>query len=498
MCAPVPRPGRVPAWAGRAAVAVLLVAAGAAAGAGALWKFGPQPGSTKPDSDAKNEKAEKADNVVKFAESRWASAGVRVEPAGYGPFTERVWRTGRLTLDESKVAHVAPMVEGLVRAVDVRLGEDVKAGQVLARLDSKEVGQAKLDLVKARLVADAARVQYEWTTAASKNAAELIDAMARGTPVADIDAKFKDRPIGELRQQLVSAYSKRLLTQATYKAADAPESRGSIPQSTLIRLKSEAEAAEAAFLAACEETRYQTGQQARAAEQKLREARTAEALGKTQLLMLGFPKDAPDRADPVAEGADVALYPIKAPFAGTVIELHAVRAERVGPQHEMFRLADLSALWLQADVPQRDVPLLKGLGGGKVRFREPDGGPVREADVFYTGDVVEPGTRAVALRATVPNPDRALKPGMFVEVELARPGREAVQVPAAAVQRQGTQAFVFVHTGGDEFRRVDVKLGHTAGDAVEVIEGLEKGQPVAVAGGFVLKSELMKDQIVGE
>jgi RND family efflux transporter MFP subunit len=354
--------------------------------------------------------------------------------------------------------------------------------------------------VKARLAADAAQVQYDWTANAHKNAAELVEVMAKGTPIADIEARFKNRTVGELRQQLISAYSRRLQAKAHYAAADGPDSRGAVPQSTLLKLKADAEAAEAAFLAAGEEARYQTGQQVRAAEQKLREARTAEAIGKTQLLMLGFPKAAADKADPVAEGPDVALYPIRAPFAGTVIEQHAVLGERAGPQVQMFKLADLSTLWLHADIHQRDIPLLRGLAGGKVRFREPDAPPAaaREADVLYTGDVLDAGTRAVALTAVVPNPDRALKPGMFVEVELTRPGRDAVQVPAAAVQRQGTQAFVFVHAGGDEFRRADVKLGQTSGDVVEVVEGLEKGQPVAVAGGFVLKSELMKDQIVGE
>jgi multidrug efflux pump subunit AcrA (membrane-fusion protein) len=67
-----------------------------------------------------------------------------------------------------------------------------------------------------------------------------------------------------------------------------------------------------------------------------------------------------------------------------------------------------------------------------------------------------------------------------------------------AIQRQGTQPFVFVHRGKGEFRRVDVKLGRTSGGTVEVVEGLGQGQPVVVAGGFILKSELLKDQMAGE
>jgi RND family efflux transporter MFP subunit len=501
MSAPVNRPAgfKIPSWTRSVGGAALLLAAGAAAGAGGYWKYGPRPAPPEPETAAAAPKAA-AEAVVRLAESKWPAAGVRIEPAASGPFVERVWRTGRVALDETRVAHVTPVVEGLVRKVEVRLGQEVKAGDVLAYLDSREVGQARLELVKARLAADTARVQYEWTATASKNAADLVEAMAADVPVAEIEGRFKNRTIGDLRHQLVSAYSRRLLAKANHAAADAPNSRDSVPQSTLARLRAEAEAAEAAFLAACEEARYQTGQQARAAEQKYREAHTAESLARTQLIVLGFPKAEVEKAVSVAEGADVALYPIRAPFAGTVIEQHAVLAERVGPQSQMFRIADLSTLWLHADIPQRDLSLLRPLGDGKVRFREPGApdGAIREADVLYTGDVVETTTRAVALTAVVPNPDRALKAGMFVEVELARPGREAVQLPAAAVQRQGTQAFVFVHAGGDEFRRADVRLGRTSGEVVEVVEGLERGQSVAVAGGFVLKSELMRDQMVGE
>ncbi len=490
---------RVPRWCRTAVWSVVLLAAGAAACYAALRALGVRPQTDGPAAPASP--AAKADDapVVRLPEAKWPSIGLRIEPAAYAPFTERVWRTGRLALNESRVAHISPMVEGLVREVKVRLGQDVRAGDVLAVLDSREVGQSKLDLVKTRTAAEFARVQDDWTRTASRNAAELVEAMAGGLPVAEIEKRFRDRPIGDLRQQLVTAYSRRFQTRSHYEAADHPDARGAVPQATVIRLKADFEAAEAAFRALCEEVKYQTGQQVRAAEQKLREARTAEALSRTQLLMLGYTQDEVDRMDPITEGPAVSLYPIRAPFAGTVIQQHAVLAERVGPQVQMFQLADLSTLWLQADVPQKDIDLTRALAGGKVRFRwSDDPKAVGDGAVFYTGDVVDKATRSVALTATVANGGRALKPGMFIEVELTRPGRDAVQVPAAAVQREGATPFVFVHRGGDEFRRVDVRLGRESGGVVEVVEGLEAGQPVVAAGGFILKSELLKDQMAGD
>lgn len=453
--------------------------------------------SASPDASLTNRPGE--DAIVRFAQSKWPAAGIRVDPAVSAPFTERAWRSGRLALDESRIAHISPIVEGVVREVKVRLGRNVTAGEVLAVLDCREVGQAKLELVKARLAAEYARTQQAWTRSTSLGAVELVAAMTAGTPLAEIEKRFRDRPIGDLRQQLVTAYSRQVQTKAHYEAATQPGTQGAIPESTLIRLRADEEAAEATFRALCEEVKFQSGQLVRAAEQKLREAETAESLARSGLMMFGYSREEVAAMDPIVEGPKVSLYPIRAPFAGTVLSQHAVLAERVGPQIQMFQLADLTTLWLQADVPPRDVPLVRQATGHALRFRiGEDGGPAREAEVFYTGDVVDKDTRAVALTAAVPNPDRALKPGMFVEVELTRPGGTVVQIPESAVQRQGTQAFVFVHVGGDEFRRVDVKLGRSSGGNVEVVAGLQAGQPVVVAGGFVLKSELFKDLIAGE
>ena len=443
--------------------------------------------------------AEKSEpGVVRLPEERWTACGIRVEPAGYAPLTECVWRSGHLTLDESRIAHLSPTVEGMVREVKVRLGQDVKAGDVLAILDAREVGQAKLDLVKARLATKYAQAQHDWTQATGEAATELVEALGKEEPMNQIESRFKSRPIGDLRQQLMTAYSRRRQAKTHYEAVTLPDSQGVVPQSSVVRMRADFEAAEAAFRAVCEEARFQTGQQVRASEQKLREAQTAEALARSTLMMLGYSREEVDAMDPIAEGNAVSHYPIRAPFGGTVIEQHAVLAERVGPAIQMFKIADLAKLWLHVDVPQKDVPFLRKLSGATVRFKTGSGDAVQNAEVFYTGDVVDASTRTVTLTATVSNPDRALKSGSFVDVELTHPGPAAVQVPLAAVQRDGTQTFVFVHLGGDRFRRVDIGLGRTTAGIAEVTEGLQTGQPVAIAGGFVLKSELFKDQMAGD
>ncbi len=491
---------RVLTGARRLALSLALIGAGAILGyAGLRWTGGAVPPAHAAETPTETPEAKGEKGIVRMPEARWPVAGIRIASAGYAPFTEHLQRTGRLTLNETRMAHLAPLAEGVIREVKVRLGQDVRAGDVLAVIDSREVGQVKLELARARLASATAEARHAWTQQTSRNAGELVAAMTAGTPLTDLENGFKNRPIGDLRQQLVTTYSRWVQARTKFQTVSQPSLQAVLPKTNLIRTRSEYEVAGAAFRALCEEVAFQAKQQVRTSEAGVRDAQTAEALARARLLMLGYTAREVNALDPVAEGAAVSLYSIRAPFDGTIVEQHAVLAERVGPDLQMFRLADLSTLWLRADIPQKDLALIHGLAGGKIRFRTADGaGTDRQGVVFYTGDVVDEQTRTVPLTATVANPGRDLKPGVFVEVELEQAGAMAIQVPETAIQRDGAQPFVFVHEEGDAFRRVDVTIARTSGGVAEVARGLQPGQPVVVAGGFVLKSELFKDQMAGD
>lgn len=433
-------------------------------------------------------------SVIRFAKGKWPAAGVVLQPAEYAPFVERVWRTGVIGLNADRVAHIAPLVEGVVREVPVRLGQDVKAGDVLAVIDSKEVGQAKLELVRSRLALDFATAQRERARTIGANAEALLQALAERMTISDIDRRFSDRDLGEWRKQLVTAYSQLLHTRTRFENVRDLEKAGSISAENFRQIKTDYEAADATFQALREDIKFESRQQIRAAEQKLREADTAQTLTMTHLLMMGFTQKEVEGLNPVAEGQGVSHYPIRAPFAGTIVGKHATLSERVGPDFQMFQLADLSTVWVDADIHEADLALLQGLNGRKVQFRAShDQQVLADAKVFYTGDLVDKATRTVALQAVSDNPDRRLKPGMFIEVQLTRgDGVPVLQIPAAAVQQFENQTFVFVHESGDAFRRVGVSPGRNSGAFVEVTGGLKAGDAVVVQGAFALKSEMLR------
>lgn len=474
---------------------VFLVGSG-----GLYWMVFHGPLARKTNPETQQEKEETTpENMVRFDPDRWQVSGIELGKIEKKPFVQRVWRTARLGVDETKIAHLSPVVEGLLREVRVRLGQRVEATQALAVMDCREVGQAKLELVKVKMALEFAQSQYDRTQQSTRNALAMVEAMLANTPIVDIENQFRDRPIGDLRQQLMTAYSRRLQAKSQYDSLVRPESRGAVSEATIVKVRSEYETTESAYRALCEETKNQGKLQILASEQKLREAQNAHALARVQLMMFGYQPDEVDKMDPLREGSAVSLFPIRAPFSGTIIEQHAVIAERVNPNHQLFQLADLNRLWLQANLYEGDLPFVNGLVGKKVRFRTTvPGSPQGEAEVFSVGGAIDPTTRTLPIIASVDNSAGQFKAGMFAEMELTQLSGETIVLPLEAIQRDGREAFVFLQEGKDLFRKTPVTLGRESEGMQEILGGIENGTTVVLKGGFILKSEMLKELIAGE
>ena len=489
-------------------LALLLVYGLAAVGVGAAAMYtvtqtfsfsGSAPGSSAGLNDSgegnvgEERKEEGESNLVELPRQKWSVAGLRVQPVEPGSLGQSLWVTGKLTVNEDRLAHIYSLVEGLVYTVNVRFGQDVKQGDVLAVVGSKEVGATKLALYGDRLKADFAKVNSEWNSKINQNTQELIAVLRKEPPITELEQWFVDKPMGEYRQQLISAYANLYKSQADYQRLKPLTDQGITAGKQALAAKAVFEADRATFLALLEQLKFTAWQQALRSEQELQQAERSVAVDRSQLYILGYHASDLANIDPVTEGESISHFEIRAPFSGTVIGKNVVLAERVGPDTELFQLTDLSTVWLQADIYQKDLPKLETLGD-TLRFRAPSSDHEHEAKVFYLGDVLDPKTRTIRLTAVVDNPDRHLKPGMFVEVALpAETLRDVLSVPAAALQEIDGQTILFVYKGGDRFERRNVSVGATSDDRVQILAGLKPGESVAVAGGFALKSEMLKE-----
>jgi cobalt-zinc-cadmium efflux system membrane fusion protein len=186
---------------------------------------------------------------------------------------------------------------------------------------------------------------------------------------------------------------------------------------------------------------------------------------------------------------------ITAPFAGRVISRNVTRGEIVDQHKRLFTVADLSDVWVVGSVPEKDVQFIrKDQQVEVVAAAYPHA--LFPGKITYVADVLDPATRSMRLRVTVPNPDKVLKPEMFALVLVygaAMP--DVVTVPLAAVQNGGIDPVVFVRRDDRQFEARAVKVGEESGEVVVIHDGLQAGEQVVTKGAFVLKSEAEKYNI---
>ena len=476
-----------------------LIVLGAVAGILLSRQF-PQlsAGSNATQTAAEPPKLESQQQIVTLAPERQAALGIETTTIKAKPFVSRIWRTGRIVLNNDRIAHICPLAEGIIREVRVALGQRVAEGDILAVIESRDLGQAKLDVYKAQMALATEREIVARTRMTTANAEELLRLLMAETPLPEIEKQMANKPIGEWRQQLLSAYTRRKQLRA--QLASQKASGGAIPEATILKTQAEADAAEASYIALHEELKFQTKNLVRQAELKLKDAETTLDVAKAKLLMLGLTLKEVEALDPIAEGAAVSHMIVKAPFAGTIIEKHAVRSERVSPQSQIFVLADLETVWVQADLFEADLPLVRGLKNSQVVFRSRLAGvEERSATVVNTGDLIDPESRTLTLTAEASNRDRMLKPGMYIEVGFDNDDQmPTIVLPGTAIMQHGNNTFVFVKTGDNEFQPRSITLGRRGGEEVEVTAGLREHERVVIRNGFVLKSVLLKDEMVGE
>ena len=191
--------------------------------------------------------------------------------------------------------------------------------------------------------------------------------------------------------------------------------------------------------------------------------------------------------------ADPALFPVRSPIDGQVLDRRAVIGKYADPVSAMFVVADLSRVLVIVHAFERDAVNVKP---GTVAHVTLAARPGEEFDgrVTQVGQQVESGSRTLPVRIALANRNGLLRPGMSanVRLELGGTGRRLLTVPADALQRVGDRWLAFVPRNEHEFEMRPIGRGRDLGNDVEVVSGLRAGEPVVVEGAFLLKAEAEK------
>lgn len=180
-----------------------------------------------------------------------------------------------------------------------------------------------------------------------------------------------------------------------------------------------------------------------------------------------------------------AIFSLNSPIQGVVVERNGTIGATVGTDANVFKIIDISSVWIDANVFEKDLERVRM--GQPVKVSVPAfPGVTFSGKVILVNSVVDPETRTVKVRTEVPNPGGRLKPDMFANVEIITDlHRTAISIPQTAVLNDGGKTVVFV-ADGSGFKKVVVTAGIQSNDRVEIIEGLAAGDKVVVKGNYLL------------
>ena len=190
------------------------------------------------------------------------------------------------------------------------------------------------------------------------------------------------------------------------------------------------------------------------------------------------------------EGKATRTLTLYSPASGVVLEKAAMQGMRFMPGEPLFKIADLSAIWLLADVFEQDLALVHVGQSVKISV---DAYPEKELTgrIAYIYPTVTPETRTAKVRVELANPSGMLRPDMYASVQLASGHDKAktLTVPDSAVIDSGTRQLVLVQRAEGLFEPREVKLGMRSDGYVEVLQGLSAGENVVVRANFLIDAE---------
>ena len=377
---------------------------------------------------------------IQFADQEAVEkAGIDIRLAERRPVTESLVASGEIVYDPNRVTHLAPRASGTIWRVEKSVGDHVRAGDVLALVDSADVGRAKSELIQAV-------AELELAAKTVTRLASLQDAVA-GARLQEAEAsRSKARAaVGKAMQVLVNLNLPITLGDIQNKS---PEEVGS-----LIRF-------------------------------------------------LGVPRELADTLDPERTTANLLpVIAPRDGIVARRPEGVAVVGEVVDMSRPLFTIVDTSRMWLHLDVPMEDSRYVRP--GQKVIFRPDGTSQEYTGAVTWIDTQLDAETRTVKARAELPNEDRALLNEAFGSGRFVlREETDAIVVPKEAVHWEGCCHVVFVRDKNfmnqgayKVFHTRMVRPGITSGDFTEMIAGVLPGEVVVTKGSGVLRAELLKGNL---
>jgi Cu(I)/Ag(I) efflux system membrane fusion protein len=205
----------------------------------------------------------------------------------------------------------------------------------------------------------------------------------------------------------------------------------------------------------------------------------------------------PDEIQRVEETGEVQrTVTLRSPYGGVVVEKPVLAGQRIMPGDVAYKIADLSRVWVEGEVFERDLPAVR-LGARVAAEFTALPGVTREGRVTYLYPTIDPETRTARIRVELPNPGSVLKPGMYATIRFSARSDSILSVPRSAVLATGERNFVFVRGADGRFVPTPVTLGGASDERVAILDGVSLGDTVVKSGTFLVDAESNLGTLMG-
>lgn len=447
----------------------------------------PQAENTSADpAPAADKKAAAEAVLVKLSEAAIVNAGLAWQAAGPQKISQSRDFPGRIALDQHHVQAVAAKVSGQVRQVDKHPGQPVRAGEVLAVIESQELADLRLAYRQQQAELNLAEQQLARESALSERIQSLMTQLRQGGKPAAIHQAAMQLQIGEHKARLLDHYARLQLAQQSLERERALLKDQLSTTETLQNLEQALASAQAAYSGALEAMRWERESLLLNQRQQVTLARQALESQAAKLRSLGVDPRAKLSPDQLAR---LVVY---APQQGMVVEKPVTEGQGVSADQTLYVLADLSQVWAEVQIYESDLNAVRL--GQSVQVVAADLELIASSRISHIKPLVDPVSRAAEAHAYLENSQGQWRPGMYVNMRVQS---GEVQVPVAvrrsALQTLDGESVLFVRSPAG-FALRQVKLGRQDGNWAEVTEGLKAGEVYVHQNSFTLKSALLNQE----
>ena len=430
---------------------------------------------------------------VELPDEAIKNADITIQTAGPAKLKNLINLSGEIGLNEEKVVHIVPRLNGVVKKVFKDLGDRVRVGDVLAIIESRELADAKINYLAATKQVNLAKLDLERQILISKNTSQMLDLLQKDLDLEEVYRQLKDLQIGRSRELLISAYAKLSLAKSVYLREKKLLEKGISSESEYLLAVENYKSGEAKYIALREKIAYDSQwavrQKKRTDEMETLKLQTA----RQKLFALGL-TDGEVGMLPSQKERMFTQYELRSPLGGVVIQKHLTTGEAVKNDDDIFLLADFSDVWVNIAIPAKDLKYVKL--GQNVVVKDDNLGMEAKGKLTYLDSIIDETSRTVTGRVVIPNAKGHWRPGTFVTLRLVFEERKVpIAVPEKAIQTIRDWSVVFVKYG-NFFEARPLELGKNDGDRVEVLAGLKAGEQYVVQNSFVVKAEIEKSSAV--